>query len=414
MPQKILIIEDSATSMKVLKHMTEKTGMEPVCASSLSETRQIIAHSLPEEYLCAVVDYTLPDAPDGEAVDVVIKAHIPTIVITGRLGDAVRQKVLNKNVVDYIPKENTQVYEYLSRLLLRLKINQKIGVLVVDDTKLGRLMMVALLQRHNFITYEADGAEKGLALLQQHSDIKLVITDQNMPGMSGLEMVVEIRKTHSKEDLGIIGISADPKSSLSARFIKSGANDYLSRPYCHEEFFCRIMQNIEHIENIEAIRRASNTDYLTGLPNRRYFFNKANATLSIESEHRAFAIIDLDHFKLVNDTYGHDCGDLILKEVGELLSIHFRDYFVARFGGEEFCVYMPKTKLTEAKQMLDAFRLEVSDTVVDFNEQKISCTLSIGLTNTFKGSIDSMLSQADENLYRAKENGRNRVECNND
>ena len=108
-----------------------------------------------------VVDYTLPDAPRGEAIEAVLKYNIPVIVITGRLDNNTREQILNKPVVDYIPKQNAQVYEYLTRLIVRLERNSKIGILVVDDSLLSRNAAVNLLKRHNFITYEAkDGIER--------------------------------------------------------------------------------------------------------------------------------------------------------------------------------------------------------------------------------------------------------------
>lgn len=410
MKHKVLVIEDSKASMRVLQRVIGKAKLNAVCADSLSAAKHIFENSTPESYLCAVVDYTLPDAPNGEAIDFAIQSYIPVIVITGRIDEQIRDHVLKKEVVDYIPKENAQVYEYLSRLLGRLEKNKTVGVLVVEDSRVSRKHMISLLRRHNFITYAASGGKQGLELLKQNHNIKLVITDENMPDMTGVQLVAEIRKSYSTDELSIIGISSDVSSALSARFIKSGASDYLTKPYCHEEFFCRVLQNVENIENIEAIHRAANSDYLTGLPNRRHFFNRAELAIKHTPTTQSLALIDLDHFKQVNDVYGHDCGDLVLKEVAKLIVAHFANYCVARFGGEEFCIFLPGVKLEDARNLLDEFRLEISQKVINFEGHKISCTLSIGLTDKFTDSIESMLRIADENLYRAKEKGRNRIE----
>lgn len=414
MQNKVLVIEDSPTSMKILKRLIGKAQLTTVCATSLTEAKLIVANSLPEEYLCAIVDYTLPDATHGEAIDFIIGSFFPTVVVTGQLDEDIRRTVLSKEVVDYIPKENAQVYDYLTRLLERLEKNKQVGVLVVDDSRVSRNSMSALLRRHNFITYEASGAVKGLEVLQQHQDIKLVITDENMPDMTGVQLVAEIRRTYKKEDLGVIGVSSDKSSALSARFIKSGANDYLTKPYCHEEFFCRIMQNVEYIENIEAIRRASNSDFLTGLPNRRHFFNRIKANLHFDTAERCLALIDLDYFKNINDSYGHDAGDKVLKTVAKLIVSNFKGYFVSRFGGEEFCIYMPGVSMSDALQKLDDFRQQFADKIIKFDGEDIRCTLSVGLTNKFMGKIENMLSAADANLYRAKEGGRNQVVTDTD
>lgn len=409
MQRKVLIVEDSKTSMNLMRSLITKAKLRPICTTSLVEAKHIFSSSAPEEYLCAVVDFNLPDAPNGEAIDFAIESFIPTIVVTGRLDESTRTTILNKNVVDYIPKENAQVYEYLTRLLNRLDKNKKVGVLVVDDSRVSRHSMTALLRRHNFITFEAADAEQGVESLHSHSNIKLAIIDENMPGMSGIQMISELRKTYSQEDLGIIGISSDTTSGLSARFIKSGATDYLHKPYCHEEFFCRIMQNVERLENIETIRRVANSDYLTGLPNRRHFFTRVTASLKIIPKSQSLAIIDIDHFKKINDTYGHDCGDYTLKELAKLVAEYFADYTAARFGGEEFCVYFSNTPPQQVMQIMEDFREAIANKVLTFEKQSLSCTVSVGLTHKSKGGINAMLRLADENLYSAKNNGRNQV-----
>lgn len=409
MQQKVLVIEDSPTSMKVLCHLVHRAGLEPVSATSLAQAKYVFSGGYPEEYLCALVDYNLPDAEDGEAIDYAIQSFIPTVVITGRLDERTRDKVLSKNVVDYIPKENGQVYDYLSRLLQRLEKNKSIGVLVVDDSRLSRSMVTSLLRRHNFNTYEAEDGQEGLTALRQHNDIKLVITDENMPNMTGVEMVAELRNTFSKEDLAVIGVSGRGSSALSARFIKSGANDYIGKPYCHEEFFCRVIQNIEHVENVAAIRKAANTDYLTGLPNRRYFFTRVQANLKVSPKSVVFALIDIDHFKSVNDQYGHDIGDMALKSIANKIKQHFRRYYVSRFGGEEFCVYIYGQSPDAAVEMFEGFRKDVAATYLSAGNESFNCTVSIGVNAEFDGDVSKALKAADENLYEAKQSGRNQT-----
>ncbi|XOV79929.1 MAG: diguanylate cyclase [Aestuariibacter sp.] len=409
MQKKVLVIEDSPTSMKVLEHLIEKVGLIPVSAQSLTEAQHHFSHSSPEEYLCAVVDYNLPDAPDGEAIDFAINAFVPTVVITGRLDERTRESVLAKEVVDYIPKENAQVFDYLGRLLQRLEKNKSIGVLVVDDSRLTRMMQMSLLRRHNFNIYEAADGEEGLNVLRQNNDIKLVITDENMPNMNGIEMVAEIRNTFSKEDVAIIGVSGKGSSALSARFIKSGANDYISKPYCHEEFFCRVIQNIEHIENIALIRQASNIDHLTGIPNRRHFFSRIDASLRLSPKQVAIAVMDVDGFKEINDTYGHQTGDTVLKLIAKLLKQHFKEFNYCRFGGEEFCVFFSGVATEEIVNRLEIFRRALASLETRVQGIVVRCTISIGVSDAFNGEINDTIKIADANLYKAKQAGKNQI-----
>ncbi|MBT0586840.1 diguanylate cyclase [Alteromonas oceanisediminis] len=410
MQRKVLVIEDSAVSMNLVTRLVQQAKLMPICAATLTEAKHLFSQSNPEEFLCAVVDYHLPDAPHGEAIDYAIASFVPTIVITGRLDEETRTHVLSKEVVDYIPKENTQVYDYLSRLLARMEKNKHIGVLVVDHMRSSRTSMASLLRRHNFETFEASSAQEGLDILHQRDNVQLIVTDFKVPDMNGTQFVAELRKSWPKEQLAIIGVSSGNSALLSARFIKSGANDFLQKPYCHEEFLVRIMQNVEYIENVETIRRAANSDYLTGLPNRRHFFYSVNHVARTSPALQSVALIDLDHFKRVNDQFGHDAGDKVLKEVAKLIANHFSDHNVSRFGGEEFCLYFANVAAEEVDKSLESFRRAVRERPIRHQQQDIPISASIGVTHQGRKNLDAMLAKADELLYRAKSSGRNQLQ----
>ncbi len=411
MKYKVLLIEHDAPSLRVLKRVIGKANLDVISATTLSQAKAIFSNSSPETYLCAVVDYNLPDAPHGEAIDFAISYFMPVVVITSSTEADVRDNILSKAVVDYIPKKNAQIYEYLSRLLSRLEKNKNIGVLVIDSQRKRRNTMTALLKRHNFIIHELPSSDDLVNYLSQHSNIKLMIIDNELKNGPGVDAVAETRKHFHKDTLSIIGSSEFSNGGLSSsrvlgNFLKSGADDYLAKPYCHEEFFVRVIRNIEYLEQIELIRKTANADYLTGLPNRRHFFAQVGEFLKRESEHKTLALMDLDFFKSVNDTYGHDHGDLVLKEFSKLLVKHFNGYCISRFGGEEFCVFMPNTSLKQAMPILDNFRIAVSQKRFVKKGVSVSCTVSIGVTSKFKRKVESMLGFADENLYKAKDRGR--------
>ena len=409
MQQKVLIIEDSSTSLALLKKLVERAGLKPVVATTLAEARHIFLHSDPEHYLCAIVDYHLPDAPNGEAIDYAIESFIPTIVSTGKLDADTRNRVLAKDVVDYIPKENAQVFDYLMRLLSRLEKNKGIEVIVADPKRQNRTAMAALLRRHNFITLECATTEDVETLLGKHSNVKLLLIDSEIKGELATQFVAHLRKTYSKETLAILGLSADENNLLSARFIKSGANDFVKKPFCHEELLCRITLNIDLIEKVETIRRTANTDYLTGLPNRRHFFYTVDQYQQTPLSHQSVALIDLDHFKRINDTYGHDAGDAVLKAVARRIASHCADLVVSRFGGEEFCVYLPDLPSEAAIERIEALRQHIASKPVNFQDQMLPVTASIGLTTASSTNVHEMLTRADKLLYQAKTGGRNQV-----
>lgn len=409
MQQKVLIIEDNTNNLSLLKKLVEMAGLTSVPATSLTAAKHIFMHSDPEDYLCAIVDYDLPDAIHGEAIDFAIKSYLPTIVTTTRLDEDIRKAVLSRDVVDYIPKENAQMFDYLMRLLGRLEKNKSIGVLVINPKRSERSAMAALLRRHNFVTYESATAADAETLLDKHPHIKLTFVDSDITDKTATQFIAWLRKQYSKEDLAIIGVASDRNNLLSARFIKSGANDFIRKPYHLEEFLCRVNQNIELIENVETIRRTANTDYLTGLPNRRHFFYTVNKLQRNQPAQQALALLDLDFFKAINDTYGHDAGDDVLKAVAKRLAVLCSDVNIARFGGEEFCVYLPDFSPQDALQRLQLVCEKIREKPVMFNHRPLNVTVSIGLTTQNGHNIQSMLTIADKLLYQAKHNGRNRI-----
>ena len=343
MQQHVLIIENGEGNLELIAKLVRRAGLTPVGATSLTEGKARFSQNMPETFLCAIVAYSLPDAPKGEAIDFTVESFIPTIATTESLDSAIRDKVLERDVVDYIPKENSQNYDYLNRLISRLEKNKSTGVVVVSTNRVLRSKTVSLLQRHNFIAFECLTATDAMQCLSEHKNVRLVITDNTLPDMTGTHFVASLRKAFSKEQLAIMGVAGGKGMLMSAHFIKSGANDFLRVPYCHEEFLCRVMQNVEYIESVEEISRVANTDYLTGLPNRRHFFYMVTVQHQNLSEDHALALIDLDFFKSINDTHGHDAGDIVLKAMAALIEFYFPDEIISRFGGEEFCIYMPST-----------------------------------------------------------------------
>lgn len=409
MTRKVLIIEDTPTIAKVQKHIATSVGYIADVATTVAEAKILIQDN---RYFCAVVDFILPDAPNGEAIAVTIKADIPTIVMTGNIDEVTRTTVERYPIIDYITKESKQAYNYLRKQLQRLPKNEHISVLVVDDSISARHFIKALLLRQKYNVFEAvDGAD-ALKVLEQNPEISVVITDFEMPTLNGAELCIEIRRKHNDEDIAIIGISSSDRAQLSARFIKSGANDYLRKPFNNEEFYCRLSQNVDTLEHIATIRRQANTDYLTDLPNRRYFFEEAAKHLKVDQKNQVMpylAMMDIDHFKKINDNYGHDAGDALLKALSSILQEFFPNELVARMGGEEFIIQFKSLRANDARTKLQTFLDYIEKNSASFTSYQIPFTISAGLSNSELYNIDLLIKEADLKLYKAKEGGRNRL-----
>ncbi len=412
---KILLIEDSMMISRALSaNIRKELNVEVDSAYTLADAKARLASN--HDYFAALVDLTLPDAPDGEALDEVLQWHIPAIVMTASFSEEKRDELLERGLVDYIIKDSKTSFNYVVSLLRRLYLNQFISVLVVEDSFTGMQFVTRQLRRWLLTVHEAaDGAE-ALAILNKHPEIRMILADYHMPVMNGMELVKALREKKDKEELAIIGISAINEKSLSARFIKYGANDFLTKPFAPEELQCRINHNLETLELLAKLRETTYRDYLTQLFNRRYLFEKA------EKQFRAaksaghpitMGVMDIDHFKRINDAHGHHAGDTVLRTISALFSEHFPDCITFRLGGEEFLVILPETDQAGTKVIAERIHNFVQNDVMTIadNGSNIKFTVSLGTATLLdpQDSFDSLSSCADKALYEAKSRGRNCV-----
>jgi len=410
---KILVVEDSALfAGAIVKKIANQLTLECVVAKSFQQAREIIEHG-EDEFGIAILDLTLPDAPDGEIVDYVISQAIPVIVVTGDFTDDTREHILKKDVVDYILKEGPSSLDQMVSVIRRIQRNQSSKILVVDDSKVSRQAVKKLLETQRIIVVEAADGKQALKQLEKHPDVKIVVTDYNMPEMDGFELSARIREKHPMDKLAIIGLSAHGNPLLSAKFLKQGANDFLAKPYANEEFFWRVNQNIEMLHYIESLKKSAIEDYLTGLYNRRYFFsvgeklfqNARRSNLQLTT-----AMFDIDHFKRINDTFGHGVGDQVIKYVAETLKAGFRaSDMICRFGGEEFCLLATNMRSQETFFHFEQIRKTIAEQHFKSGSAIVDFTISIGVTTRLADTLEETINQADELLYRAKAEGRNRV-----
>lgn len=404
-PRKILVIEDSPMILKPLASIIRESGFEPIVAMSLADVKKILLKHQ-QDIFAAVADYCLPDALTGEVIPTLLDVSIPTVVLTGHADLETRDKVLSLPVVDYVSKESPAALEYVVKILNRLIRNPEITVLVVDDAITMRKYLRQLLERQLYRVVEADRAQMGLQFLAQDDSIRLVLTDQDMPGMDGMRFSSEIRRRYGYHRLSIIGISGLDNPVISARFIKAGADDFMHKPFSPEEFFCRITRNIEFTENIQALERAAHYDALTGLSNRHHFLELMR---KIEGEF-CVGICDIDSFKSVNDTYGHDVGDHAIRLMAGLLQESFPDGITSRFGGEEFVVVIPNNNIIDFVSRLNDMRTSLSMREITTTKGNFTIRMSAGVSIGGKDiSLSAALKAADQALYAAKEGGRNRV-----
>jgi len=207
--------------------------------------------------MLAISNINLPGAENGEALEYLIDLSIPTIVFTGTFHQETRDKLLTKDIVDYILKDNVFAVEMLAESVCRFLTNHRHHVLIVDDSPTARALLSSRLKRYNFRVSIAEGGVKALEILKANRDIGLMVTDYNMPDMDGFELTRRIRAATGSHQLRIIGVSSSTNRLLSARFLKAGGNDFILRPFIDEEFYCRVNQNLDTLLQIQSARRVS-------------------------------------------------------------------------------------------------------------------------------------------------------------
>jgi len=413
MSHRILIVEDNKTLANLMgKKINIDLEWEVDIAYSLSEAK-LFLHRY--KYFVVLSDLNLPDAPNGEIVDYLLSKDQKVIVLSGNIDNNFRKEMMKKNIIDYVKKSGANDIKYIITMLQRLAKNQEHTVLVVDDSMVIRNNLKSLLENLFFKVITVAHGEEAVMMLQTNLNISLVITDYNMPVMDGLELTKEIRKTHDKNELSIVALSSNDDEEVVALFLKNGANDYIKKPFSKEEFYCRIDNTIEALENVRTILNSANRDFLTGIYNRRYFFNHIQEYIDMSKESFKklyIAMLDIDHFKKINDTYGHDEGDKAIVAVADILrtNTHQED-LVARFGGEEFCVAMLAENDEMAYNICERIRQKIeSFSFLTKENEEVSFTISVGLAEHGEDDdINDTINEADLRLYEAKNSGRNKV-----
>ena len=412
-PITVLLVEDSRTVRLSLRGFIEQlANVALIEAETLAEARRLLDEKK-HTFFCAILDLTLPDASGIKIVDMVRSYNTPIIVLTGSFDPDVRKEVLDRNVIDYMTKSSVAAIEDVAYLVGRLRQNRNMTVMVVDDSSTIRVYLSNLLAQYQFRVITANNGQEAIELLKQHPDTALIITDYHMPVMDGLEMIRRIRLEKRSEDLAIIGLSDEQRLDLSPAMIKAGANDFLSKKFQPEEFYCRVLQNINMVRFVRQLRDLANRDYLTYLHNRRFLFEtakKLHEEAVLGQRKLATAVVDADHFKRVNDQHGHTAGDIVLRKIADTIrkSLPHAD-ILARYGGEEFvCVLSPMND-EDASNQYEALRHAIETLNLTVDGIHIPVTVSIGFTTNIGKSLAEMIEQADHALYRAKETGRNRV-----
>lgn len=299
-------------------------------------------------------------------------------------------------------------------------------LLVIDDSNTSREHITnALRGAELFDNYcSANDGLEGFRFLT-HNKVDLIICDLMMPNIDGLQFLQLVNSQPELSDIPVIMLTAKDDLDAKIEVLEQGASDYLTKPFDAAELVARVKihLNIKKLQDdlISAndhLKQLSNIDPLTNLYNRRFFTEIIDGELKRSSRFKSYLslmIVDIDHFKKINDSYGHQVGDEVLVTVADRLHEGLRTYDIAsRYGGEEFVIVLPDTPLSIGLEVAERLRKAVQSLNFKVPLDKVSVTVSIGIAAYPTERIDcynALFAGADAALYRAKHNGRNRVEA---
>ncbi|MEA1924062.1 MAG: diguanylate cyclase [Pseudomonadota bacterium] len=283
-------------------------------------------------------------------------------------------------------------------------------ILAVDDTVANLDILVDLLNAYDVI--EAAGGEEALEIVAEE-EVDLILLDIMMPGMDGYTVCRKLKENEKTKDIPIIFITAKTDEDAIEKAYDTGGVDYVTKPFKPKELLARVKIQLAHQEMIEKLEFMASHDPMTGIYNRRKFFELANRKFSESSENLYAAMMDIDKFKKINDTYGHPTGDRVIKAVTRVIGENIdEDSVFGRLGGEEFAVVCCHPDQECVVERLELIREKIEQLEVRSESgELIRCTISEGVALADKtiGNLDELLQRADEMLYKAKGSGRNKA-----
>jgi len=409
----VYLLEDEEENRKNLAVQLEHFGYKAVLFATGSE---LVTATRKQRPAAIIADIVLVEG--GMAGIDVVKAinaeqseSIPTIFISARGDFEARLESVRAGGRAYFKKPlSIESLVDMVDELTSVEEVQPYRILIVDDSESQALYYASLLGQVGMETEVVTDPEKVLDAIKDFSP-ELVLMDMYMPYCSGVELAAVIRQQPAYLGLPIVFLSAETDRSIQLDAMSTGGDDFLSKPIKPVNLIKSVSIRAERYRGLGS---RMSQDSLTGLLNHRRVMEALTQEVARIARHggcASFAMLDIDHFKLVNDNHGHAVGDRVIKSLARLLKQRLRNTdVIGRYGGEEFAVIMPETPLAAAVKVMDEIRQGFAELLHHAGEQNITVTLSVGVAAApVISDVGELRETADQMLYKAKHNGRNQV-----
>lgn len=414
--QRVLLVEDTRLYSVAIRSMLETSfGLIVVhCGTFAALRRELDAGG--GGFDLAILDLCLADAPNGETLDYILAHGIQAVVFSGYTSEARREAILASGAVELVYKNSPRSLDSLADAIERVLSAKRPNALVIDPVETGSSELVRALSGGAFAAIHCESYDEALSILDAaKGTIELVLVRSDLARRDDYALLATLSLRFGEDAVRVVGFTAEPTADEASRFLKAGGDDFLQLPMSAADIEGRLSHTLTIHRQIQSLQRMASRDYLTDMLNRRYFFDRGPKLVEMCLRQQApvcAALLDIDHFKRLNDTYGHEIGDLVLKAVARKLLqlVGEKQHLPARIGGEEFALILANMDIEQAYQFCERIRTDIAKTKIVVDDEDLSVTVSMGLAHISDSeTFDNYLNAADQYLYLAKHSGRNRV-----
>ncbi len=408
--------QEQAVRDALVERVHDALGVHADAVNTASAVRKLLsAHE--GEFVLAVVDTRLPDAPEGEVLEVLTSNQIPTIAITSQVTEPVATRLQDRHIIDCVLKRSDEDSELIADLVTRTLLNHTRKILFYSSNDFNRKVIRQMLDIHRYTVIDVRTEADVRRQLESNRDISLVLIDHQAIEQDELALINSLRQNYRREDLSIAAVCDTPNPACTARLLRVGANDVISKPYQADEFYYRIKQCVESVERVREIKFSATRDSLTGIYNRDYLFDvgeKIYASAQRGDIKLSMAMIQIDNFDSLTTLHGLEVSNEVLKTIAPILQKELRKNDVlARYNAGTFACLAANVGDHNAIMVFERIRQLIAKTPVQCGATVVNITGSIGVSTFPDETFLAMIGNAQEALDYAKEHGQNCVHVTN-